>query len=150
MSAHCSPCAPGGVSQRTCQSPCTDFTVPCAAAVPTSMPAIKADAATAVSPRRAGRDSHYQRIAAMIFPRGALAAARDPLTAESPLPDGTLRSLAYMVRQPCQERGDAASSPGNMGAISVPSASRPISLGEAKQTPMRRIAGAAELWFEKA
>ena len=28
--AHCSPCAPGGVSQRICQSPCTDFTVPCA------------------------------------------------------------------------------------------------------------------------
>ena len=31
ISAHCSPCAPGGVSQRICQSPCTDLTAPCAA-----------------------------------------------------------------------------------------------------------------------
>src|SRR5216684_2600100 len=30
--AHCSPCAPGGVSQRICQSPCTDRTAPCALA----------------------------------------------------------------------------------------------------------------------
>src|SRR5262245_32044408 len=32
MSAHCSPWAPGGVSQRTCQSLWTDLTAPCAAA----------------------------------------------------------------------------------------------------------------------
>src|SRR5438552_6243013 len=32
MRAHCSPWAPGGVSQRTCQSLCTDLTAPCAAA----------------------------------------------------------------------------------------------------------------------
>src|SRR6185312_3921844 len=32
MSAHCSLFAPGGVSQRICQSPCTDFTTPCACA----------------------------------------------------------------------------------------------------------------------
>src|SRR5436309_10338381 len=32
MSAHCSPCAPGGVSQRICQSLWTDRTVPCALA----------------------------------------------------------------------------------------------------------------------
>src|SRR5580698_9213230 len=30
--AHCSPCAPGGVSQRICQSPWTDFTAPWALA----------------------------------------------------------------------------------------------------------------------
>src|SRR4051812_19573093 len=30
--AHCSPCAPGGVSQRTCQSLWTDLTAPCAVA----------------------------------------------------------------------------------------------------------------------
>src|ERR1700722_930991 len=30
--AHCSPCAPGGVSQRICQSPWTDRTAPCAPA----------------------------------------------------------------------------------------------------------------------
>src|SRR6185312_10871390 len=30
--AHCSPCAPGGVSQRICQSPWTDRTAPCALA----------------------------------------------------------------------------------------------------------------------
>src|SRR5215472_4778562 len=30
--AHCSPWAPGGVSHRICQSPCTDFTAPCAKA----------------------------------------------------------------------------------------------------------------------
>src|SRR5215831_21394359 len=38
ISAHCSPCAPGGVSQRTCQSLWTDLTAPCAvarSAVPT-------------------------------------------------------------------------------------------------------------------
>src|SRR5262249_25434143 len=32
ISAHCSPCAPGGVSQRTCQSLWTDLTAPCALA----------------------------------------------------------------------------------------------------------------------
>src|SRR5919205_787045 len=32
MSAHCSAWAPGGVSQRTCQSLWTDLTAPCAAA----------------------------------------------------------------------------------------------------------------------
>src|ERR1700735_5088402 len=32
--AHCSPCAPGGVSQRICQSPWTDRTAPCALAAP--------------------------------------------------------------------------------------------------------------------
>ncbi len=32
ISAHCSPCAPGGVSQRICQSPCTDLTAPWALA----------------------------------------------------------------------------------------------------------------------
>ena len=35
ISAHCSPWAPGGVSQRTCQSLWTDLTAPCAAAGPT-------------------------------------------------------------------------------------------------------------------
>src|SRR3984885_10016703 len=30
--AHCSPCAPGGVSQRICQSPCTERTAPWAPA----------------------------------------------------------------------------------------------------------------------
>ena len=80
---------------------------------------------------------------------GALVAARDRVRAESPLPDGTLRSPAYMVRQPCQERGKAASSAGNMGAISVPSAGAPVSARCPKRTVMRRIAGAAELWFEK-
>src|SRR6266481_5653836 len=30
--AHCSPCAPGGVSQRICQSPWTERTAPCALA----------------------------------------------------------------------------------------------------------------------
>src|SRR6266403_6251178 len=30
--AHCSPCAPGGVSQRICQSPWTERTAPCAPA----------------------------------------------------------------------------------------------------------------------
>src|SRR6266436_9273368 len=32
IKAHCSPCAPGGVSQRICQSPCTDRTAPWALA----------------------------------------------------------------------------------------------------------------------
>src|SRR5262249_27900659 len=32
ISAHCSLCAPGGVSQRICQSPWTDLTAPCALA----------------------------------------------------------------------------------------------------------------------
>ena len=32
--AHCSPCAPGGVSQRICQSPWTERTAPCAPALP--------------------------------------------------------------------------------------------------------------------
>src|SRR6202158_936058 len=40
--AHCSACAPGGVSQRICQSPCTDRTAPCALA-------------EAVSPRKKAR-----------------------------------------------------------------------------------------------
>src|ERR1700761_7410616 len=30
ISAHCSLWAPGGVSQRICQSPCTERTAPCA------------------------------------------------------------------------------------------------------------------------
>src|SRR5580704_19251276 len=34
--AHCSPCAPGGVSQRICQSPCTERTAPCALATTVS------------------------------------------------------------------------------------------------------------------
>src|ERR1700761_2155290 len=32
ISAHCSLWAPGGVSQRICQSPCTERTAPCALA----------------------------------------------------------------------------------------------------------------------
>src|SRR4051812_41905138 len=42
ISAHCSPCAPGGVSQRTCQSLCTDLTAPCAAAGPLDAPTASA------------------------------------------------------------------------------------------------------------
>src|SRR5439155_1124947 len=51
MSAHCSPWAPGGVSQRTCQSLWTDLTAPCAAArsvvAATVAPAIAVTASSA-------------------------------------------------------------------------------------------------------
>ena len=44
--AHCSPCEPGGVSQRTCQSPCTDLTTPWAAGRPDRSSAASAAAAS--------------------------------------------------------------------------------------------------------
>src|SRR3974390_550392 len=49
MRAHCSDFAPGGVSQRTCQSLCTDLTAPWASACP--VPNVSAPASTTpVSP----------------------------------------------------------------------------------------------------
>src|SRR6266436_6724075 len=53
-SAHCSPWAPGGVSQRICQSPCTDFTAPCAKAG-------EADAAIASAARHAHPTTRQRR-----------------------------------------------------------------------------------------
>ena len=45
--AHCSPCAPGGVSQRICQSAWTERTTPCAAAGPVAVTTIPSAAASA-------------------------------------------------------------------------------------------------------
>src|SRR5229473_7039271 len=52
--AHCSPCAPGGVSQRICQSPCTERTAPwaLAAALRPSSNAIARPAAVRRAPSR--------------------------------------------------------------------------------------------------
>src|ERR1700730_12561986 len=56
ISAHCSPCAPGGVSQRICQSPCTERTAPCACAVALA-PATNAAASKLPSQRRGAASS---------------------------------------------------------------------------------------------
>src|SRR5205085_8057486 len=97
---------PGGVSQRTCQSPCTDLTVPCAA----TGPALSAhDPTTAI----ALATSRARVIAPMVrFLEGWPRRSRRALSAESPLPCGILRLSAYMLLQPCQERGKAAAQGG--------------------------------------
>src|SRR5262249_36768671 len=105
ISAHCSLCAPGGVSQRICQSPCTDLTAPCAlarSACASIDPSVRANNPAAV--RRLAHNlikgrqvsSHWVILASFNPPRsrpGGLAGSNGV----APLP-----RPAYNVGPPCQ------------------------------------------------
>src|SRR5262249_30685585 len=67
MSAHCSLWAPGGVSQRICQSPCTDLTTPWAAALPAITASMMSASASRAKPARPAPCSRLIRAQWLIF-----------------------------------------------------------------------------------
>src|SRR5579864_2074845 len=152
--AHCSDFAPGGVSQRICQSLNTDLTAPWAAA--RSFGAT-ISAAASTSPTTQARPPST-RLSCPIMPIVQSLGSRWRACSrpgESPPPRHFIRSRWFMPVRSCQASGDGTD--GFRQGRSEPlarglNAASELNWGQAvyrRKLTIRRIAAAPELWFER-